>query len=444
MSSFSSTSRWVLASVPLLAVPLSIPFLPISQPDRFPPHPTTSTDGFYTRTQTPYGSLVMIICHVRSAPERAGMMHLSWTPFPDGPASSKAWRIDKFASEGLKTSVDKSEGRGRWTGFNLVCPRAGSFQVGGENGRTKHIMELSSADRGGAELEHGRRERLVLETEQPRRWAIGGKNASDPTAGPEGWIGWLGSLLPIHWVVSSTGSKARWWIETLDDQGEVISKVGTGVESDRQNGWEGEGIAHMEKNHGDSFPPSWIWVQNSTPLDDPSPFTFTLAGGHLPPMFPSISTQALPAEAYLAGLRVPSQGIEWDFKPPTTLRLFGWGPLNTIHRDAKQGTVKIDLINGWGTRRTVVESKADTKTFIPLSCPMPGGHTLPEEGYALESFCAQSTVKAFVRSGPWADWREVWRGEIKDGGLEFGGAWMNDLDGWKMGHGKREGEKKTA
>lgn len=68
---------------------------------------------------------------------------------------------------------------------------------------------------------------------------------------------------------------------------------------------------------------------------------------------------------------------------------------------------------------------------------MPEGHTLPEEGYALESFCSRSSVKAFIRSGPWANWQEIWRGSVEDGGLEFGGEWIDGLDDWKMGQGKK-------
>lgn len=141
-------------------------------------------------------------------------------------------------SEGLTFKHAEKEGEGRLKGFSLVCPGVGSFEVGGEDGKTVHKMEFEMPVEGEAK---GTPSRLVLETEEPRRW--GPFRKEYPTEGPEGWIGWLGTLLPIHWVVASTGSRAKWSIERLDGEGEVVN----GQEG-LLKGLHGEGIAHLEKN----------------------------------------------------------------------------------------------------------------------------------------------------------------------------------------------------
>jgi len=64
-------------------------------------------------------------------------------------------------------------------------------------------------------------------------------------------------------------------------------------------------------------------------------------------------------EAYLFGLRVPSLEISWDFRPPFTLVFFGWSPWLKVERFASEGRVRIEAVEGWGTRKVLIESEAD-------------------------------------------------------------------------------------
>ena len=326
----------------------------LRRPDRFPPNLTAAMDGTYTRVVSPHGTLVLIICDVRAAKQRPGMLHASWTPYDGGPKSPNAWRVDAFspalrhtrrpAKDGVVPFTLLSDGEGK-----------GSFDVSAEG--TEHVFEV--------DIEKVGRRRIVLNTSNRVPWCDG-----SATTGPEGWISRLGSILPLHWHVQSRGSRAWWRVESLDGQ---QAEDGLG------RGWAGEGVAHMEKNwcafsagalmfradnycRGTSFPPNWIWLQavpnpSSTPSASEPAFSFALAGGLLPSFLPSLPP--LPFEAYLSGLRVPSASIEWDFRPPWTLRVLGWSPWTSISRDAKHGRLRLTLHSAFFRRRVVVESIGD-------------------------------------------------------------------------------------
>lgn len=60
---------------------------------------------------------------------------------------------------------------------------------------------------------------------------------------PEGWLQWLGALLPLHWYVYSLRTPVAY----------SVHAVGSTV--------VGHGYAHFEKNWGNGFPPDWIWAQ---------------------------------------------------------------------------------------------------------------------------------------------------------------------------------------
>lgn len=95
---------------------------------------------------------------------------------------------------------------------------------------------------------------------------------ADFLAGPEGGLVRLNKLLPLHWYVFSTRSKAKY---TLSRDGHEIL---------RNEGW-----AHQEKNWGNSFPTGWIWSHGVSP--DAATY-FSLAGGSI-----------LGISAYLIGFR---------------------------------------------------------------------------------------------------------------------------------------------
>ncbi|KAL7415097.1 hypothetical protein BDY24DRAFT_369394 [Mrakia frigida] len=421
--------RTALLSSPFIALLLARLWRSPLQPS-FPPHPSAAFDGIYTRVLSPHGSLVLIICHVRGASVRPSMVHVSWNPFPPPSSSSSSssssspqrWDVDLFPPP-LETilqplSLDSQQG------FTLTAPGVGSLvsEPSKDGGTTTHSLEF--------EL-NSKRKKLVLTTSNRVPWTEG-----VPNGGPEGWIAHLKGLLPLHWLVQSSGSEAKWRVVNASLDDDEKESEGQDREGRVRSGFEGKGIAHIEKNWGTTFPPSWIWLQALSPVSSsfsPSPlpssaFSFALAGGLLPPPLPSLPFLTLPMEAYLFGLRIPSLNIAWDFRPPFTLRFLGWSPWLKVERFASEGRVRIEAVEGWGRRKVLVESQADPPTFIPLSCPLSTGHSLTSERFALESFSSLTRIQAFTRRWPVVgEWEQVWMGETDRGGLEFGGSWGEDL-----------------
>lgn len=95
-------------------------------------------------------------------------------------------------------------------------------------------------------------------------------------SGPEGWLGLTSALLPCHYSVHSTGSNCTYRIQRFDTSMVRPSSVRKAGLLNRMLNWrrsdasfaastskeiEGEGFAHIEGNHGSSFPEGWIWSQ---------------------------------------------------------------------------------------------------------------------------------------------------------------------------------------
>ncbi|KAF8330700.1 uncharacterized protein EI90DRAFT_3058867 [Cantharellus anzutake] len=59
----------------------------------------------------------------------------------------------------------------------------------------------------------------------------------------------LETLLPLHWAIFSTGSKANYDVKHIGADGVGLEVFG------------GTGVAHMKKNWGASFPTGWTWCQ---------------------------------------------------------------------------------------------------------------------------------------------------------------------------------------
>ncbi|KAH7278540.1 hypothetical protein KP509_38G045500 [Ceratopteris richardii] len=73
-------------------------------------------------------------------------------------------------------------------------------------------------------------------------------DACDTERGPEGWARYI-SILPTHWYVYSLGSQATYELSN-DEKGLRI---------------EGRGLAHQEKNWGETFPAGHVWMQAFSP-----------------------------------------------------------------------------------------------------------------------------------------------------------------------------------
>jgi len=218
---------------------------------------------------------------------------------------------------------------------------------------------------------------------------------AQPLEGPMGAFTHLSHLLPLNWAVHSTCSKAEIHL-SYEGRTEHI-----------------RGVAHVEKNWGNSFPAGWIWSQ-SFGMGGKS---FALAGG-----------AALPGvQAYLIGYR--SSKCDWDFKPPFTVGVGPFSPFMTVKHDSRTGTV--DLVVCTFTRKLVIKINAPVDTFIPFPAPMKEGHRL---GFAHESFRGQTWIEAWNRRWPWETWTLVengFCGLTEDGepcsALEFGGSFCHKV-----------------
>jgi hypothetical protein len=209
-----------------------------------------------------------------------------------------------------------------------------------------------------------------------------------PWNSAEGFISEFGPLIPIHWHVMSLRSTAH---VVLMQKGFTILDT--------------YGIAHMEKNWGDSFPKGWIWSQGSSATTNT---TLALAGG-----------MTMGIEAYLLGYRSPK--LSWDFRPPWTVRAGGISAGLVAERSWKYGAFNITVNDV--TRKLEVAVVAPKGTFLTLTCPLKDGF-VPE--YAHESFQAKMTIRAYRRSFPWSSWNLIEVTTIEHATLEFGGSYYQD------------------
>ena len=109
-----------------------------------------------------------------------------------------------------------------------------------------------------ADLTLGSGYRLQYTLDGRRLWSD-----KDPDGGgPEGWLKHFPLLLPCHYFVHSTGSPCQYTahIPSLLGGTEVL----------------GRGFAHVEGNHGSSFPEGWVWSQGIGADKDTS---LSLVGG---------------------------------------------------------------------------------------------------------------------------------------------------------------------
>lgn len=175
------------------------------------------------------------------------MVHVSWTPHTQGgPVSPYAWRADAFVPSPLLSNLHlrPKPPNAPLQPFKLEAPDIGSLEMTKE-GDSTHSFDLDLVPTGEMKMAGSSppliRARVLLETTARVPWTAGGGNE---TLGPEGWIGRLGRLLPLHWLVHSRASEARWQIEPVDQGGlEEMSK-----KEKEARGMVGQGVAHIEKN----------------------------------------------------------------------------------------------------------------------------------------------------------------------------------------------------
>jgi tocopherol cyclase len=209
---------------------------------------------------------------------------------------------------------------------------------------------------------------------------------------PEGRLVNLSLLLPLHWVVFSTCSRAEF---SIVRDGEVVEA--------------GSARAHVEKNWGDTFPTGWVWLQGFSAVTDHQgeERSFCLAGGKI-----------LAQKAFLLGYR--GAKVSWNFAPPWTLMPFSAStPWMKEYVDSKMGVARFEAGN-WRRRLLVeVEATPEHEGWLGMCCPLSGGHG---NTYAYETFEGSVKVSAYQRD--WGmGWTLVEETVFENAAVEFGGGY---------------------
>jgi len=124
---------------------------------------------------------------------------------------------------------------------------------------------------------------LSLKINKPYAWNKQG-------TGPEGYLAHL--PLPLHWFVFSLRSNLVEY---------ELQNLTSGAVTRGSNG-----LVHMEKNWGKSFPKKWIWSEGV--LSDGTNASFALSGGQ-------VDFSVVSMDAYLIGYRNPSIDLDLSFNP---------------------------------------------------------------------------------------------------------------------------------
>lgn len=292
---------------------------------------TSTTTGYYTHLHVPTDrskpdnpplTLVIITCEVKTAidPEKRIMVYVLYAPHHDLPHSGSTSEVEKgfvreMTAPNWVLTQSRSETSSSKNGVQVGTVEPWSVEVPGigymkvdAHGDQEILVRMP------ANQDH--QDELILTVRTSHRTPY---SSLSPISGPEGPFERLGIFLPLHWHVFSGCSKAEWSLATRpkSEAWDPLRDMKTGFGPTLASG---TAMAHVEKNHGVGFPSGWIWAHclgsNHTfsgEYERP-PIRLALAGGSI-----------LGLEAYLIGFRDDSLGIEWDFTPPGTVGLNGWG-----------------------------------------------------------------------------------------------------------------------
>jgi tocopherol cyclase len=340
--------------------------------DHFQPHAGVPFEGYYTRIQLSTGATVVLIFSsvFGAAPAHRHFLHFSYHP---SNATSKRIVVNKFPATITDVLAEDSRGFCRIaTGDGvdstfLVSPEAQSYRL------------ILNTDEGKFDIY------VDLSSRTP--WTPG-----DCLSGPEGALAALVNVLPLHWHVFSTSSRA------------VVTINGSNLSSEQELE-EAVGFAHMEKNWGNSFPAGWTWLQGFASGGTKS---FCLAGGKL-----------CGQKAFL--LQYRTENRVWSWGPPWTIMPAGFAtPWMREWVDSRLGRARFEMQDWVRGRRLLVEVQAseEHKGWLPVPCPLSDGHG---NRFAYETFEGVVRVAAFERPWPWSEWKLVEETVFERAAVEFGG-----------------------
>jgi len=326
--------------------------------DNYKNHKWAPFEGYYTRVDLSTGaSLIMIICTVPKAPERAHNITLVYVS-PDG----HIWQHEEFP--------DKME-------FHQLADGSGFRFIGFQEGAS---FSLNAGAETTTLVDKVGDVSYVLTTKNHTQW---GKNMTTP----ESWLNYL--PLPLHWHVYSLQSDCSVEL-SLPAEAQMNPADAHAT-----------GIAHLEKNWALSFPAAHIWMQARQPGRG-----IALAGG-----------KTMYQQAFMMGYRDDAKGIEIDFRPPFAMKVFQiWGPFLSTKIDWEKRTFECDVSDF--TQRMVVKASAPKGTFYNLSGPFEDGH---RHNWLGQSLRGTVEVQIYKRSWMFGAWQLITTDVFEKTGLEFGG-----------------------
>lgn len=248
--------RCVSAIVDLTAFALYT-FLPtwissrlLSLTDHFAYHDreTTGFEGYYTRIQTAddKSTLAIIFSSVHDAHKpgsKSHFVHFSLTPSPS--STKKPIRVDCYPERMSYTDFGCSAEDGR-RNFTLQGDTFALYSVA----RDSQFYWIAVPDPDHDDCS------LIISARLTDQTPL---HPTDPLRTPHQSVIRLSSILPLHWHIFSTASKADYMITRRR-----YCNEGGKERVSEEVVIEGCGIGHMEKNWGRGFPKGWLWSVSTT------------------------------------------------------------------------------------------------------------------------------------------------------------------------------------
>ncbi|KAL4224032.1 hypothetical protein ACF0H5_017489 [Mactra antiquata] len=202
--------------------------------------------------------------------------------------------------------------------------------------------------------------------------------------GPEGWLVYL--PLPLHWFVYSLRSELQIYEIENTTSGAVVSGS--------------NGVVHLEKNWGNSFPKRWIWSEG---VSSATNATINISGG-LVELFNLFSV-----DAYLIGIRDPQNSLALDLRPDNSVvsaKIDGCGGRINMSVNSISYNVEIEI-----------SAKAGTYSNCLLGPEVVGFRPV-----CVESYDATATITVSTRSFIPFLFNDEKKYTIANVALEFGGS----------------------